>query len=417
MSAISQAFAPTKASSFRTTTIGTICDEFGGEVQTGPFGSQLHASDYNEDGVPVVMPQDMVNGRIVCDRIARVSERHVVALRRHKLLPGDLVFSRRGDVTRFALVTARESGWLCGTGSIRIRMNSPEVLPEYAKRYLQQASVGQWLLNEAKGITMPNLNTKIIRALPFVVPPIKEQRRIAAILDQAETLRTQRRAAMALLDSLTQSLFLEMFGDPLDNTKRWEWRCMSELFETSPIFGTMIPGEAERGSWLCLRVANIQDWQLTLEDKKYVDLPTSAVERHSVKAGDLLMARAIASQEHLGKCVVAQPGDELWAFDSHLMRLRFRADRAVPEFIRQLLRTPGGRNIFLKASRKSSVQYNINTKEISALEVPVPPLSLQQTFATRIASIQALKATHRRALAALDALFASLQQRAFAGQL
>lgn len=253
--------------------------------------------------------------------------------------------------------------------------------------------------------------------LAVPLPPLEEQRRIAAILDQAEALRTQRRTALVLLDSLTQSLFLDMFGNPLDNTKRWEWRCMSELFETSPIFGTMIPGEAERGSWLCLRVANIQDWQLTLEDKKYVDLPTSAIERHSVKAGDLLMARAIASQEHLGKCVVAQPGDELWAFDSHLMRLRFRADKALPEFIRQMLRTPGGRNIFLKASRKSSVQYNINTKEISALEVPVPPLPLQQTFATRIASIEALKATHRRTLAALDALFASLQQRAFAGQL
>jgi type I restriction enzyme S subunit len=225
----------------------------------------------------------------------------------------------------------------------------------------------------APATTVPIVNKSRFSELKIPVPPLKEQRRIAAILDQAETLRTQRRTALALLDSLTQSLFLEMFGDPLDNTKRWEWRCMSELFETSPIFGTMIPGEAERGSWLCLRVANIQDWQLTLEDKKYVDLPTSAVERHSVKAGDLLMARAIASQEHLGKCVVAQPGDELWAFDSHLMRLRFRADRAVPEFIRQLLRTPGGRNIFLKASRKSSVQYNINTKEISALEVPVPP--------------------------------------------
>ncbi len=258
---------------------------------------------------------------------------------------------------------------------------------------------------------------KYLKRETVPLPPLEEQRRIAAILDQAETLRTQRRTALALLDSLTQSLFLDMFGDPLDNTKRWEWRCMSELFETSPIFGTMIPGEAERGSWLCLRVANIQDWQLTLEDKKYVDLPTSAVERHSVKAGDLLMARAIASQEHLGKCVVAQPGDELWAFDSHLMRLRFRADKALPEFIRQMLRTPGGRNIFLKASRKSSVQYNINTKEISAMEVPVPPLPLQQTFATRIASIEALKTTHRHALAALDALFASLQQRAFTGAL
>ncbi len=284
-------------------------------------------------------------------------------------------------------------------------------------RWLFHRLCGAGLNQMNRAAAVPGLNREDAYRVEILLPPLEEQRRIAAILDQTETLRTQRRTALALLDSLTQSLFLDMFGDPLDNTKRWEWRCMSELFETSPIFGTMIPGEAERGSWLCLRVANIQDWQLTLEDKKYVDLPTSAVERHSVKAGDLLMARAIASQEHLGKCVVAQPGDELWAFDSHLMRLRFRADRAVPEFIRQLLRTPGGRNIFLKASRKSSVQYNINTKEISALEVPVPPLPLQQTFATRIASIEALKATPRRARAALDALFASLQQRAFAGQL
>ncbi len=71
----------------------------------------------------------------------------------------------------------------------------------------------------------------------------------------------------------------------------------------------------------------------------------------------------------------------------------------------------------MKASRKSTVQYNINTKEISALEIPLPPLPLQQTFATRIQAIEALKAKHRSALTALDALFASLQQRAFAGQL
>ncbi|WP_406623766.1 restriction endonuclease subunit S [Acidovorax sp. SDU_ACID1] len=289
----------------------------------------------------------------------------------------------------------------------------------YLVRALRSPSASAHFFQCAGGSSgsMTNITQSDIRSAPIYLPPLEEQRRIAAILDQAETLRTQRRTALALLDSLTQSLFLDMFGDPLDNTKRWEWRCMSELFETPPIFGTMIPGAAEKGSWLCLRVANIQDWQLTLEDKKYVELTGSAVERHSVKAGDLLMARAIASQEHLGKCVVTQPKDELWAFDSHLMRLRFRADRALPEFIRQMLRTPGGRNVFLKASRKSSVQYNINTKEISALEVPVPPLSLQQTFATRIASIEALKATHRRALAALDALFASLQQRAFRGEL
>jgi type I restriction enzyme, S subunit len=82
-----------------------------------------------------------------------------------------------------------------------------------------------------------------------------------------------------------------------------------------------------------------------------------------------------------------------------------------------MLRTPGGRNIFLKSSRKSTVQYNINTKEISALKFPLPPLPLQQTFATRIAAIEALKSTHRAALTQLDALFASLQHRAFSGTL
>jgi type I restriction enzyme S subunit len=253
--------------------------------------------------------------------------------------------------------------------------------------------------------------------LEIPLPPLPEQRRIAAILDQADTLRTQRRAALAQLDSLTQSLFLDMFGDPVTNPKGWDIKHMSELFASTPIFGTMIPGDASGGAWLCLRVANIQDWQLTLADQKYVDLPNSMIERHSVKDGDLLMARAIATQDHLGKCIVARPGKSQWAFDSHLMRLRFAPDRALPDFIRQALRTPGGRSIFLKASRKSSVQYNINTKEISALALPLPPLPLQQTFATRVQAIEALKTQHRAALAAQDALFASLQQRAFAGTL
>ena len=369
-------------------------------------------------GIPFLTVKDVSEEGLDFENCSFISESDFTLAKAGNSAPrrGDVLFSKDGTVGKVHVVSTDRPFAVLSSLAI-LRPNPTKANADYLGHVLRFPAVLDDALKKKTGSAIRRIVLGDLKRVRFPLPKLEEQRRIAAILDQAETLRTQRRAAMALLDSLNQSLFLEMFGDPLDNTKRWEWRCMSELFETSPIFGTMIPGEAERGSWLCLRVANIQDWQLTLEDKKYVDLPTSAVERHSVKAGDLLIARAIASQEHLGKCVVAQPGDELWAFDSHLMRLRFRADRAVPEFIRQLLRTPGGRNIFLKASRKSSVQYNINTKEISALEVPVPPLSLQQTFATRIAAIEALKATHRRALAALDALFASLQQRAFAGQL
>ena len=372
---------------------------------------------HSDSGIPFLRVQNIFSGQVnFKEDTLFIDSNTQTALKRSQIQGGDVLVTIAGTIGRTGVVPHDAPEMNCNQ-AVAIVRPTQEIERNYLRHWLESQDARSQMLGSTVTGTISNLSLSQLGELRVPLPPLEEQRRIAAILDQAETLRTQRRTALALLDSLTQSLFLDMFGDPLDNTKRWEWRCMSELFETSPIFGTMIPGEAERGSWLCLRVANIQDWQLTLEDKKYVDLPTSAVERHSVKAGDLLMARAIASQEHLGKCVVAQPGDELWAFDSHLMRLRFRADRAVPEFIRQLLRTPGGRNIFLKASRKSSVQYNINTKEISALEVPVPPLPLQQTFATRIASIQALKATHRRALAALDALFASLQQRAFAGQL
>jgi type I restriction enzyme S subunit len=399
------------------TTIGAICDSHGGDIQTGPFGSQLHASDYADEGTPVVMPRDMQNGTIVCDRIARIPQNHAERLRQHVLLDGDVIYSRRGDVTRFAVVTIREQGWLCGTGSIRIRLNCADLEIGYVRQYLRQNAVGDWLQHNAKGVTMANLNTSIVRALPFVYPPLPYQRRIAEVLDRAEALRTKRRAALAQLDTLTQSIFLDLFGDPARNPYQFPEVEMRSLFSMPPIFGTMIPGSVQGGGWLVLRVANIQNWKLDLSDEKFVTLPVGALERHAVKDGDLLMARAIASEEHLGKAVIAYPGARKWAFDSHLMRLRFRSDAALPEFIRHFLMTPGGRQKFLSASRRTAVQFNINTKEMAALRLPLPPIERQRAFVAQVVAVDALRSTMRASLAELDALFSSLQHRAFRGEL
>ena len=267
------------------------------------------------------------------------------------------------------------------------------------------------------GVGLQHVTRGMVEDLEIPLPPLPEQRRIADVLDRAEALRARRRAALAQLDSLTQSLFLDLFGDPKSNPKAWLPKSMAELFAASPIFGTMIPPVTEKRGWLSLRVGNIQDWNLDLSDQKYVDLPSASVERHSVKDGDLLLARAIASQDHLGKCVIAHPNGAQWAFDSHLMRLRFDLKQTEPEFVRYLLMTPGGRSIFLRASRKSTVQFNINTKEISALRIPVPPIELQREFARRVRAVEKLKTAQRASLAELDALFTTLQHRAFRGEL
>ena len=96
-------------------------------MQTGPFGSQLHQSDYQESGVPVIMPADILDGKIDLTRIARVSESHVDRLKRHKLSKGDIVYGRRGDIGRQALIRDENTGWLCGTGCLRVTLGDAAV--------------------------------------------------------------------------------------------------------------------------------------------------------------------------------------------------------------------------------------------------------------------------------------------------
>jgi type I restriction enzyme, S subunit len=299
-----------------------------------------------------------------------------------------------------------------------LRADVAKIFPRYLFYWLASTRIQATVRSFGQQTTnISNLNIDRCLKLLLPLPSLSEQRRIAEVLDRAEALRAKRRAAIAQLDTLTQSIFLDMFGDPATNPKEWPMKGMGDLFAASPIFGTMIPPGVGGGSWLSLRVANIQNWQLDLTDQKHVELPQNMVERHSVKDGDLLLARAIASQEHLGKAVIVYPQDRKWAFDSHLMRLRFARDKAEPNFIRCLLLTPGGRSLFLKASRRSAVQFNINTKEISALHIPVPPLQMQFNFAKHVHAVERFKETYKASLSELNVLFASLQHRAFRGEL
>lgn len=161
--------------------LGQLCDEFGGEVQTGPFGSQLHASDYVLDGIPSVMPKDIVGERISAESIARVRESDAQRLHIHRLRDGDIIYARRGDIGRRALITEREDGWLCGTGCLRIRLAPDAVRPEYLVAYLGQPGIRRWVEERAQGSTMLNLNTTILRGVPILVPPHELQGKWAAL--------------------------------------------------------------------------------------------------------------------------------------------------------------------------------------------------------------------------------------------
>ncbi len=196
---------------WKTTTLGKICDQVGSIIQTGPFGSQFHQSDYSQEGIPLVMPKDIIEGRIKTDSIARVAPEHLERLSRHKLKSGDIVYGRRGDIGRQALIRQPQAGWLCGTGCLRLSLSGSVIEPLFLHYYLRQSNVIGWIANQAVGATLPNLNTGILRSVPVLLPPLPAQRKIAAILSAYDDLFENNLRRIKILEEMAQNLYREWF--------------------------------------------------------------------------------------------------------------------------------------------------------------------------------------------------------------
>lgn len=187
-------------------TLADACRKGAGGIQTGPFGSQLHASDYVPAGIPSVMPQDIGDNVILDADIARITEEDANRLSKYLLREGDIVYSRRGDVGRRALVRAEQDGWLCGTGCLRVRPGGG-VDSRFLSYYLGHPEVRGWIVRHAVGATMPNLNTQILGSVPLVLPSPAEQREIAAVLGALDDKIAVNERIAVTADTLAGALF------------------------------------------------------------------------------------------------------------------------------------------------------------------------------------------------------------------
>ncbi|MBM3127359.1 MAG: restriction endonuclease subunit S [Chloroflexi bacterium] len=191
--------------------LGAICEEFGGLIQTGPFGSQLHQSEYQDEGVPFIMPQDIEDGRIKLDSVARVSEEAANRLKRHKVKLGTIVMPRRGAINKRAFITEIEEGALCGSGCIKIELSGVGLHPKFLYHYLDQPNIVAWIEQHAVGSTMLNLNSTIIQAIPVRYPDFGVQEKIASVLSAYDDLIENNRRRMTLLEESARQLYREWF--------------------------------------------------------------------------------------------------------------------------------------------------------------------------------------------------------------
>ena len=284
---------------WRETTLGEICDEVDGIIQTGPFGSQLHESDYSSEGIPVVMPKDIIEGRITTDGVARVSPEHVERLSRHKLRSGDIVYGRRGDIGRQALIRQDQEGWLCGTGCLRLSFGESVLIPLFLHYYLRQDDVVSWIANQAVGATMPNLNTGILRTVPVRFPTLPVQQRIAGVLSAYDELIENNQRRIRILETMARALYREWFvefrfpghekvprvASPLgDIPEGWEAKKLADVAEVNreQINARNAPDELHY-----IDISSVSPGQIdTITTYAFADAPGRA--RRIVQHGDVL---------------------------------------------------------------------------------------------------------------------------------
>lgn len=189
--------------------IGKECKQSGGSIQTGPFGSQLHAKDYKENGIPIITVEHLAEGKILHQNLPLVGEADYRRLRKYVLKYGDLVFSRVGAIDRCSFTSYKEEGWLFSGRCLRVRGGS-RFDAKFLSYLLNYDTCKQWILNNAVGSTMKCLNTTILSNLPIKMPTLPEQSRIASILSQAdETIQKEETYKQKLL-SLKRGLMEDL---------------------------------------------------------------------------------------------------------------------------------------------------------------------------------------------------------------
>lgn len=381
---------------------------------TGGTPSRDRAGHYYDGGtVPWVKSGELR------ENIIHATEEHVTerALRESnlKLVPaGALLLAMYGaTVGRLGIlgVTATTNQAVC------------HIIPDPRRgdaRYLFHALSNQvkTLVARSVGGAQPNISQGIVKSLRVALPPVPEQRRIAAILDKADALRAKRRAALAQLDALTQSIFLDMFGDPATNPKGWREGML--LGEVTDIVSGITKGRQLNGKRTrlvpYLAVVNVQDRALNLSKVKTIEATEDEIERYRLQKGDLLLTEG-GDPDKLGRGTLW--GDELpeCIHQNHVFRVRLTSDAVEPLFLEWLIGSQRGKRYFLRSAKQTTGIATINMTQLRGFPLLLPPIQLQRDFAARLATLEQVEAAQRDSLSKFDAAFASLQHRAFRGEL
>lgn len=249
------------------------------------------------------------------------------------------------------------------------------------------------------------------------LPSLAEQRRIAEVLDRAETLRVQRRQALAHLDALAESIFLNMFGDPVRNEKGWPGASVSDVGDVQGGLQLSPTRSHLPLSISYLRVANVFRDRLDLAEIKSFRASANELTRTRLEIDDLLVVEGHGNAGEIGRCALWNGSIADCSHQNHLIRVRVNRKLVDPVFLSRFLNSAGGRRGLLSASNTTSGLNTISVGKVKACRVSLPPLAVQRSFSGALAEIHRVRLSYQASRDGMESLFASIQFHAFRGEL
>ena len=328
---------------------------------------------------------------------------------------GDVLVSTvRPNLNGVAHVPMEFDGATASTGFCVLRPRASRLDGRYLYQWVKSPGFVGDMVRKATGASYPAVSDRIVWESKLPLPPLPEQRRIAEILDKADALRAKRRAALAQLDTLTQSIFLDIFGDPISNPRGWPTVRFEQLCERVTVGIVVQPASYYVSEGVpALRSLNIRPGKIVLDDLVYFSKSDNDTKlaKTKLRAGDVVLVRS----GQPGTAAVVPPElDGVNAIDI----LIATPDQQLtnPTFLCEFFNSAGGRDLVLSRQR-GQVQKHLNVGSLNQAILPLPSIDLQCEFAARVAAVERYREAELASSTALDALFASLQHRAFRSEL
>ena len=376
--------------------LGDLADILSGYA----FKSNLFNTD--KVGLPLIRIRDVVDGK---------SETYYSGEYPREFLidDGDLLIGMDGDFNR---ETWSGGQALLNQRVCKITANSLDLDQRYLYHFLPKELLR--IHASTPAVTVKHLSVKVLRDIDVPLPPLEEQKRIAAILDKADAIRRKRQQAIKLADDFLRSVFLEMFGDPVTNPKGFPVGTIRDLIDSAN-YGTSDKASETIGEFPILRMGNITyegGWDFS--NLKYIDMNEKDRDKYLVKKGDLVFNRT-NSKELVGKTAVYED-ERVMVIAGYLIRVRCNSI-GNSHYVSAYLNSSHGKKT-LEAMCKSIVgMANINAQELQDIKILMPPIQLQDEFSKIVSSCNEKKKNLINAVNITQSLFDSLSQKAFSGEI